>query len=228
MSNKSTSAKEFTALTAIGIVVLLALPGPAIAADQVATFELTADISWSAETTPLDFPSTAHLSRLIGATHHSKHVLFRDGHTASSGLELVAENGRVATLKAEFTEAKRRGRLGTLIEGPDLPRVPGQISVKFETTETHPLLSFVMMVAPSPDWFTGAADIALMRENQWINEATFGLWAWDSGTDSGQTYSAPNHDTQPQQSIRLLASPHFLGKTGLAPIGTVRVRRVAP
>ena len=154
--------------------------------------------------------------------------MFRDGHTASSGLELVAENGRVATLKAELTEAKRRRRVGTLIEGPDLPRVPGTLQVKFQATARHSLLSFVMMVAPSPDWFSGAADVALMTAGNWIDTAEIVLWAWDSGPDSGRIFTAPNNDTQPQQSIRLVATPHFLGDAGLVPIGTARLRRVRP
>ena len=221
-------AGKYLLLIVSCLVLVVWQRGPAGAADDVATFELTADITWSAVSAPLDFPSSAHLSRLIGATHHGKYVMFRDGHTASSGLELVAENRRVATLKAELTEAKRRRRGGTLIEGPDLPRVPGTLRVKFQATARHSLLSFVMMVAPSPDWFSGAADVALMTAGNWIDTAEIVLWAWDSGTDSGRTFTAPNNDTQPQQSIRLVATPHFLGDAGLVPIGTARLRRVRP
>lgn len=210
------------------LVLALTTAGCAMAAEEFARFELTADITWSAETAPLDFPKEAHMSGLSGATHNTRYVLFRDGHTASSGLELVAENGRATTLKAEFAEAARRGRLGAMIEGPKLARAPGRISTAFTATKAHPLLSFVTMIAPSPDWFTGAADIALMADGRWIEEAEFVLWAWDCGTDSGQTYTTPDQDTQPQQSIRLLASPHFLRANGLVAVGTAKLRRVRP
>lgn len=201
-------------------------PGGGAAGPETASFELTAEITWSARTAPLDFPDRAHMSGLVGATHNARYVLFRDGHAASSGLELVAENGRAAILRAEFTEAMRRGRLGGLVEGPSLAQVPGRLSTRFEADRDHPLLSFVTMLAPSPDWFTGAADIALMAGGEWIDEMETTLWVWDAGTDSGRTYGAPNQDTQPRQSVRLLASRHFLTPAGLTSVGTLKLRRL--
>ena len=82
------------------------------------------------------------------------------------------------------------------------------------------------MIAPSPDWFTGAADVALMQGEAWIDSVTLPLWAWDAGTDAGETYTAPNADSQPRQSVRLLATPHFLSSDGLIPVGVARLRRV--
>lgn len=218
-----------TAVSALlGGIALLSLPfaGPAGAADDVATFGLTVEIGWSAETAPLEFPDGAHLSGLIGATHNSRYVLFRDGHTASSGLELVAENGRPTVLEAELAEAARRGRVGSVIEGPNLASVPGTIETRFTATKTHTRLSFVTMLAPSPDWFTGIADFPLLADGAWIDGADLTLWVWDSGTDDGQTYAAPNMDTQPRQSIRLLSGPHFLSENGLVTVGTARLRRI--
>ena len=226
-SHWSLSFRAFAVLFGLGLLGP-ANGGSASAAEEMATFELVIDITWSAETAPLEFPEQPHMSGLIGATHNSRYVLFRDGHTASSGLELVAENGRVKTLRAEFAEALRRGRLGTMIDGPNLEQAPGRISTTFTATKTHPLLSFVTMIAPSPDWFTGSADIALTAEDTWIEEAEIVLWAWDSGTDGGQTYEAPDDDMQPRQSIRLLASPHFLRTRGLVAVGTATLRRLQP
>ena len=209
---------------------LLALTWGASAAaqDDAATFELTLDITWSAETAPFEFPADAHLSRLFGATHHSRYTLFRDGDTASTGVEVMAESGRGTVLAAEWAEAGRRGRVGTVFEGPALSAAPGSVTTTFEATSAHPLVSFVTMLAPSPDWFTGAADVPLWVDGQWIDEVELVLWAWDSGTDNGETYDAANADTQPRHSVRLLATPHFLTATGLVPMGTARLRRIAP
>lgn len=214
---------------AAAVLVCIGLAGGRAAADEdVATFEITVNISWSAATASFEFPVDGHMSGLTGATHNRNYVLFRDGHTASSGLELVAENGRVATLKAEFAEAKRRRRLGSVIEGPKLEEVPGNIVAKFTTGRDHPLLSFVTMIAPSPDWFTGVADVNLVKDGNWIDSAQLILWAWDSGTDSGRTYQAKDADTQPQQSVRILATEHFLTDGGMVPMGSVSIRRIAP
>ena len=205
---------------------LLTVCCSANAAAQTVEYELTVNITWSAETTPFEFPTDGHMSGLVGATHDRRYVLFRDGNTASSGLELVAENGRVATLRAEFAEARRRGRLGEEIDGPPMEQVPRTVSVRFSASESHDLLSFVTMIAPSPDWFTGAADIDLRRDGKWVDNLTVTLWAWDSGTDHGVTYNAEDIDAQPQQSVRLLASRHFLTDGQLVPMGTATITRV--
>ena len=212
------------------LALLLALTALPANAQDTATFELTLDITWSAETAPLEFPESAHLSRLIGATHHSRYTMFRDGHTGSSGIELVAENGRNSVLQSELAESMRRNRVGTVFEGPGLSSPPGTVTVQFETTKEHFLLSFVTMVAPSPDWFTGAADVRLVVDDAWIDAAELTLWVWDAGTDNGDTYRPDprNADAQPQQSVRLVTTPHFLTPEGLIPIGTAQLRRLSP
>ena len=100
------------------------------------------------------------------------------------------------------------------------------IRTRFEARAEHPLVSFVTMIAPSPDWFTGAADVALMTRGRWVEEVVVPLWAWDGGTDGGATYEAPNQDTPPRQSVRLLATAHFLRPGGLLPVGSATIRRV--
>ena len=219
-------------LAAVRIAILLAVMfsfgmAAASAEDDTATFEVTVHISWSAETAPYEFPTDGHMSGIIGATHNHRYVLFRDGYTASSGLELVAENGRVATLRAEFAEAKRRKRIGTEIDGPQIKKVPGSGTMTVKTTKRHPLLSLITMIAPSPDWFTGVADFPLHRDGKWIDSAELTLWAWDSGTDNGTTYQAEDDDAQPQQSVRLLATPHFLTPQGVVSMGSVTIKRVS-
>lgn len=228
MSRDRTRLGLGAALAGLLCLIAFGSDAPARAAEETARFELWIEITWSAERAPLDFPEGAHTSRLIGATHNSRYVLFRDGDTASSGLELLAENGRVSILEAELAEAKRRRRVGTVIEGSGLARVPDALTIDFETSPDHPRLSFATMIAPSPDWFAGAADVALMENGDWIEEATLPLWAWDAGTDAGESYAAPNADSQPRESVRLLATPHVLTRDGLVPIGVARLRRLTP
>jgi len=220
------AARRLLGLLIVVIVLPALLATPTAAQNQPARFELRVEITWSAETAPYEFPNDAHLSPLIGVTHNSRYVLFRDGYTATAGLELVAENGRTSVLKAELAEAMRRGRVGAVVDGPKLDDVPGVMVVEFEATPEHPALSFVTMIAPSPDWFTGAVDVALISEGEWIEELEVPLWAWDCGTDGGDTYAARNDDVQPRQSVRLLSGPHFLTPDGLVAVGKARIRRV--
>lgn len=209
-----------------GAVALASSTTLAIAQDETATYVATVDITWSAETAPFEFPEGAHLSGIVGGTHNERYVLFRDGDTGSSGLELVAENGRSKTLEAEFAEGMRRNQINNIVFGPGFKEVPAAREISFATTTEFPLFSFVTMIAPSPDWFTGIADFALYEDGDWVEEAALTLWAWDSGTDFGSTYTSPNDDSQPQQSVRLLATPHFLTASGLVPMGTITIRRI--
>lgn len=199
--------------------LLLSAGTPSVSA-EAQRYLLTLNITWSAETHSYRWPEGGgHMSRLIGATHHSRYIMFADGRTATSGLKSVAENGRTAIIRAELDEAHRRGRIGEVFAVEGLDHVPGQMEVVFEATSDHSLVSFFTMIAPSPDWFTGLNSIQLWNDGEWIDELQLPLWGWDSGTDSGSEYVSTNEETQPAESIRLLASPHFLYNDGLEPIG---------
>ena len=207
------------------LVFHLAVSGYAVA--DGARYRLELDVTWSAQTHPHEWPAEGgHLSDLIGVTHHSRYVMFADGRTATTGMKLVAENGRASIIRAELDEADRRKRIGAVFQADGLERVPGKIVVDFDAGVDHPLVSFVTMLAPSPDWFTGAASVPLHADGVWRARVEGLLLAWDAGTDSGVSYMAKNAETQPAESIRLLATPHFLTEKGLIPVGRFRITRL--
>ena len=151
-----------------------------------ARFRLDLNLAWEEKTYPVSFPQNPHFSRLIGATHNSRYALFGDGRTASSGLALVATNGRTSVLKAEIAEAMRRKRAAEPFEAGGLAAGVGTLSIEFSATEAHPFVSAVTMLAPSPDWFTGVADAPLRENGAWIEGAEIPLWVWDAGVDAGR------------------------------------------
>lgn len=204
----------------------LAIVATAATADP-ARYALEIEITWSEATAPFDWPGdAAHLTVFFGTTHDDRYVLFADGRTASSGLQSVAEAGRIRILRAEIEDAQRRGRIGETWQAEAPPTVPGRVSATFTATEDHPMVSFVTMIAPSPDWFTGLASVNLRPEGEWVDSLSLPLWAWDAGTDSGTRYTSPNAETQPAQSIRLLAGPEFLTDEGLVPVGYAVLTRI--
>lgn len=213
-------------LTRLGITGAATLLLVQHAVAEPVRYKLEITVTWSAETHPYDFFADAHLTRLIGATHNERFVLFGDGRTASSGLQSVAERGRTDILTAEMEDAKDRERLGEIFHGDPLGPVPGKITAEISATEEYSLVSFATMIAPSPDWFTGGASIALFEDGSWRDRAEVAIWPWDAGTDSGTTWLAENEETQPRQSIRLITTPHFLGADGLRPIGTAVLHRI--
>ena len=195
------------------------------ASSKNATYELTLNIEWSQTLAPHEFPDGAHMSSMIGLTHNNSFTLFADGETSSSGLELLAENGRFGILRAQFEELERKDRIGTTVVADGIKKVPGKMSTTFKTTSEHPLLSVVTMLAPSPDWFTGVTKVPLHADGVWVDAIDLPLWVWDAGTDSGLSFVSRNDDTQPRESVRLLASNHFLDESGLIRFGTISIER---
>jgi len=206
-------------------LLALVLPCAAAHAQETADYQIHIKVTWSVETHAYEFPPSPTLSHLIGATHSDDYAMFKDGDTASSGLELIAERGRVSIFRIELQEADDRELIGTVFESDEIEEIPGEATLSFSARADFPLVSFVTMIAPSPDWITGLSAVPLHDGEGWIDRLELPLWAWDAGTDSGDTYLARNQDTQPQQSVRLVTTPHFLTAQGLLKVGDVVIER---
>ena len=77
-----------------------------------------------------------------------------------------------------------------------------------EVNSTHPLVSFISMIAPSPDWFIGVHDVDLCNTTtgEWVDSVVRNLFPYDAGTDSGEEFSSPDLISNPQQEIHLLTN----------------------
>lgn len=201
-------------------VAALVAAGAAQAA-ETARYEVRIDSTWTAQSHPLDYPSNAHHSGLVGATHNGDYRIFEDGATATPGLEALSERGAHSPLTEEVQAAIAKGAAGELFESQALFKLPGTLSATFMADEAHPFVSVAAMIAPSPDWFMGVSNVALRQNGKWVEKVTMTLFAWDAGTDGGDTYGADDADTQPRQSVRLNAYPHFKNDAGLKPVGTI-------
>ena len=67
-----------------------------------ARYRLTFNATWSAQTHPNEFPSSAHFSGLIGMTHNGNAMLFTKGEIASDGIKNMAETGGKDPLETEI------------------------------------------------------------------------------------------------------------------------------
>ena len=206
------------------LVFAFGLAGMGQAESGEARYAVEVEFSWVA---PEGRPANPHWSRLIAFAHTSKYDLFRDGDTASSGLALLATNGRVSVLEAELDEARRRNRVGEDVVLPGIAGGTGAFHFEIAVTPRFSRLSFGSMLAPSPDWFSGVSGLNLRAEENWVPEVTRPLWVWDAGVDSGQDYTGPDLATQPRQSVRLLAHSDFLRPDGLQPIGRVTLTLIS-
>ena len=210
------------ALTAAGLL----LAAQATAADMKATYAVTFDGTWSQATHPKEYPGSAHFSGLIGATHAEGYTLFKEGGTATDGLEKLAETGSHSPLNQEIQAAIRKGAAARLLETGPLFNLPAQIKLTFDIDAAHPMVSLVAMIAPSPDWFAGAASLKLLENGQWVARQEVTVYAYDAGTDDGVTYQAADIEVSPRQPIARNRSAHFQSGNAMVPVGKLVFERM--
>lgn len=178
---------------------------------EIVTYEVTFDAEWSAETHPTDFPGLyePHFSPLVGGTHNSDVVFWEVKELATPGIKNMAEFGTVSRLLSEIQAAIDAGTAEfSFYTTRDLDS-PGTERLMFEISETHPLVTLVTMIAPSPDWFVGVSGLSLFSEGAWLDNVVVELWAYDSGTDSGSSYIAEDLLTEPFEPIFEIKSRPF-------------------
>jgi len=182
---------------------------------------------WSAETNPTDFPSTfPHFSGLIGATHNAETSFWGPGQIATLGIESMAETGSKSALRSEVEKEITAGHAHSVLSSGGIGNSPASTSMMFDIEPSHPLVSLVSMIAPSPDWFVGVHDLSLIKNGQWGDSMEVSLMPYDSGTDSGTTYTSSNADTQPQEPIFQIMGFPFLNGDSQMPIGTFTFTRL--
>ncbi len=192
------------------------------AQDAIARYAVIFDATWSADTHPYATPPNPHFSPMVGGTHDAGVVFWQEGGLATQGIEDMAERGSPFGIRAEMNAAIAAGRAHFAAVGGS-PASPGSGEVQIEATFAHPLATVVSMVAPSPDWFVGVADVPLFVNGAWVDELVFELHAYDSGTDTGPDFLSPDADEQPQSPIALLGYPFV----GTPPLGTFTFVRLA-
>jgi len=189
-------------------------------ASDTARYRLTWKATWSSATHPTNFPGGAHFSDLYGATHNESVSLWEPGGIATTGIKNMAERGSNSALRTEILAAVSAGTAENLVDG-NFIQSPGETSVTFDVSQSHPLASFVCMIAPSPDWFVGVHGLPLFQNGAWLERTTVALQAYDAGTDSGTNYTSSNAPTNPFQPISQI---DLRGET--RPLGTFTFERI--
>ena len=169
-----------------------------------ATYGVTFRATWDAAShgSSPPFPSGAHFSRVVGATHVEEISFWSSGGIATGGIESMAETGAVTAFCNEVQAEVDGGRAGGCIRGQEASfRSPGTVTLAFDVDEGLPFLTLVSMIAPSPDWFVGVDGIALRQGGCWTPRIETDLVGYDAGTDSGTTFTARDADVTPHQPI---------------------------
>lgn len=168
---------------------------------EEATYSIELTGKWASP----DFtvPAGVHFTNFAGMVHSAQAELWSPGKFATKGVENVAEVGNTTAIVLEIDSAIRRKNALSLI----LFSAPGPTGKKEATVycnSSYPFLSFVSMIAPSPDWFIGLSNLNLYRNKKWIADTTIQLYVYDAGTEEGDVFGYSNPATEPQQNISLL------------------------
>jgi hypothetical protein len=189
-------------------------------AQEGANYTVKFTRTWTEKTHPFEYPPSGlvggpHFSGLIGASHGDAYSIFKEGTLPTPGLEKLSEEGKHTPLDNEIRAAIQAGKAGALFETGPIRDASKTETATVHVTDKFPMVSAVAMIAPSPDWFAGAANVNLKENGKWVPTKTVELWPMDSGGDDGTTYKAPDKDNNPKKNTTKASSRHFVmnGKT---------------
>jgi hypothetical protein len=201
-------------------------PPPSAPAPTTVRYRVVFDGLWTQQTHPQDFPGNPHFSPLIGGTHHGGVRFWGAGLIASDGIRRMAEQGFTSPLDAHVNDAIASGTARDLVRGGGIALSPAAVSIEFDVHQSHPLLTLVSMVAPSPDWFVGVDGVPLFANGQWVDRLVIDLPPWDAGTDGGRSYESPDAPLTPRQPIALLTVPPVAVNGVAAPMARFTITRL--
>lgn len=171
-------------------------------AQTTATYDVTFKGNWNTQSTPDGVAGGAHFTTLIGAVHNSSVTFWAAGQMASPGVESVAEIGGTSTLRTEISNAASGTVKSTVSQSGT--GATGTRTFEVEFSRTHPLLTLLSMIGPSPDWFVGVSGLSMLDGSSWRSSHTVDLFAYDAGTEDGESFSLSNPATNPQGVITSL------------------------
>ena len=198
-----------------------ARPAPPAAPTGPAEYTVIIKSTWTKANFPLEYPSDAHFSGMIGASHNARYTIFAVGRRPTRGLERLSEEGKHSPLNDEIKHAIEQGNALMLFESGGLKNWKDSMVATVRVDPAHPLVDVVNMVAPSPDWFTGATGVNLIENGAWVSSRRVVLRAYDSGGDDGTTYKAPDKDANPKKATTRSTNRHFVVHGTAQPVATL-------
>ncbi|XP_078596715.1 uncharacterized protein LOC144873319 isoform X2 [Branchiostoma floridae x Branchiostoma japonicum] len=161
---------------------------------------------WTKAKFPKQYPRRrppAQWSTLAGRVHNSAHFMWSQGQLATPGVRLFAEEGKTVWL---MNEGKFIPDVESQFLAPRVGRGVGSTAANITVNSKYPLVSFMVRLVPSPDWFTGVSSLSLCEDGQWKDEVHVDLDPWDAGTDGGLTFSSPSFAEKRQHRISMITS----------------------
>lgn len=187
---------------------------------------------------PFSLVEQPHFSHLGGGTHDSSLVVWEEGQLSSYGMIKMQETGWIdepgsrRDLRDEFDGFLANGSAGSFLNYPiPNPWFPaGTVTeLNFEIEESHPLVTLVSMLGPSPDWFVGVSGLNLREGNRWKELVEVDLYPYDGGSRSrDNTFALFGPLESPQQPIQPITDTDDTLLLGSIPIGKFTFELVTP
>jgi len=171
---------------------------------------------WNRERHPNDFPQSASWSAPVIVSHSKDWRMWTGTETVTAGVEYMAEQGFPTIAYNEFANAGYETlqmiigeRMYNTSESQHLPPI--------NVTYSHPWLSAMTKITPSPDWFVGFSDFRTISYDTetFYNRVVIQSYVWDAGTDDGQNYLSFDRDLDPQVPCMRFCVPPHVGEGGV-------------
>mgnify|MGYP000545465246 CR=1 FL=1 len=131
-------------------------------------------------------------------------VMMQKGETPTPGVEEMSESGKTAILIKEIQNIIDSNFALNQTKGKRIDS-PGIDSNELNFSQDFSYITFVSMLAPSPDWFV-AASTNLIENEKWKDKIELKLITYDSGGDDGQELTSKDKDSDPKQNITIFLS----------------------
>jgi len=189
--------------------------------EDQATYRVTFTSNWGKD--PLiNHPPNPHTGNMFLVTHSNGFKLFEYGKLASKGVSTTSMYG---TLDELFHITKGNENVGNIVTSNVL-QTPGETNLMIDVTPDKRYLSFVTMIAPSSDWFTGFSSIDLKKNGEWVNSTTISLYVYVAGTDSNQGFTTEHKVRENALPITIKTDSFLYPKNTIKPIANVKITRI--
>lgn len=170
-----------------------------------ATYKIEFIANWNNETYPNNYPKDAHFSPFVAYSHNNSEQakIFIENGLATAGVEDMAETGKIAILNTEIDELIKNNFVHKKTRGKRI-NSPGKDFSELELTQDYSQITFVSMLAPSPDWFVSNS-VNLFENNTWKDYIELDLITYDAGTDDGTKLTSEDEDSHPKQPIKVFS-----------------------
>lgn len=175
-------------LTLIAFIILIALVIVCIVSDyhmdkDTVHYHIKFMSMWGNDPR-INYPPNPHTGNMFLVSHDDKFKLFELDKYANKGVSQTAMFGTLDDLYVVAENNKKH--IGNVVTSGVL-QTPGSTDLLIGVTPSMSEISFVTMIAPSSDWFTGFS-IDLAKDGEWIDQTIIPLYVFIAGTDSNQGF----------------------------------------